>query len=118
MPVYQQFIRNTFISYHVIMFQYNHNTEDNDHQISACERNEIVVHGSVEMRAPNDDIAHRDVPDDPRHENCQVEDRDDDEGVGVLHLFGAEDDQQIFLKDCSVRWKVKFLLCTDWSRLD
>ena len=93
-------------------------TENDDHQICAGQRDEVIVHSSVEVGAADDHVAHGDVADDPRDEHCQVEDSDDDEGVGVLHLFGPEDDQQIFLKDCSVRWKVKFLLCTDWSRRD
>ena len=84
-PIYQQFIRNT---------------EDDDHQISAGQWDEVIVHRCVEVGAADDHIAHWDVPNDPRHKHRQVEDGDDDEGVGVLHLFGPEHDQKIFLKGC------------------
>ena len=63
MPVYQQLIRNTFIEWEWLCESCSRrrsikNTEDDDHQISAGEGDEVIVHSSVEVGTPEDDIAH------------------------------------------------------------
>ena len=72
-------------------------TEDDDQQVSAGEGDQVVVHGSVQVGAADDDIAHREVADDPRHEDDQIEDSNHDEGVGVIHLLGPKNNQKVFL---------------------
>ena len=76
-------------------------TENDDHEVRAGQRHEVVVHGCVEVAAADDHNAHGDVADDARHEDDQVEDGDHDEGVRVLHLLGSQYNQQIFLRKWS-----------------
>ena len=47
----------------------------------------------MQVTAPDDDVTHGEVPDYPRHEDDQVKDGDDDEGVGVLHPLGPQNNQ-------------------------
>ena len=98
MPVYQEFIRNTCKTQNS---EGNHEvtltTKDDDQQVRAGEADQVVVHGCVEVGAADDHVTHREVPDDSRHEDDQVEDCYHDQSVGVLHLLGPEYNQEIFL---------------------
>ena len=80
--------------------KYGEITENDDHEIRAGERDQVIVHGCVEVTAADDHNTDGDVADDAGHEDDQVEDSDHDEGVRVLHLLGPQYNQQIFLE----RW--------------
>ena len=52
-------------------------TKDDDHEVSKGQGHEVVVHGCVEVGAPEDDEADRDVAEDPSDKDCGVEEGDD-----------------------------------------
>ena len=52
-------------------------TEYDDHEVRQGEGHEVVIHGRVEMGAPEDDQADRDVAEDPGDKDCGVEEGDD-----------------------------------------
>ena len=100
MPVYQEFIRNT---YNTQNSQGNQvvtlTTQDDDHQVRAGQADQVVVHSCVEVGAADDHVTHREVADDSSHEDDQVEDCYHDESVGVLHLLWPEYNQKILLSE-------------------
>ena len=52
-------------------------TEDYDHEVSKGQGHEVVVHGGVEVGAPEDDETDRDVAEDTGDKDCGVEEGDD-----------------------------------------
>ena len=65
-------------------------TKYNDHEVSKSKGHEVVIHGSVEVGAPEDDDADRDVAEDPRDKDRGVEEGDDHQGEVVIHLHRAQ----------------------------
>ena len=70
-------------------------TEYDDHEVRQGEGHEVVVHGRVEVGAPKDDHADRDVAEDPRDEDRGVEEGDDHQGQVVVHLHRPQHHLQV-----------------------
>ena len=70
-------------------------TQYYDHEVRHGEGDEVVVHGGVEVGAAEDDEADREVAEHARDEDRDVEERDDDQGVVVVHLLGPQHHLQV-----------------------
>ena len=79
----------------VLSLSINILTEYDDHEVRQGEGHEVVVHGGVEMGAPEDDQADRDVAEDPRDEDRGVEEGDDHQGQVVVHLHRPQHHLQV-----------------------